>query len=544
MSFQTPQFIENYLNLDWRKPPQNFVNTSQFYTGLDPFFIDYLNTVVRPCMAYSKGVADGTINSGIKMNVGYTIKKTAVRLLKGDKVIFEGRDEDTAFLSDVWGKSVNFDRFYEATLDNLMEGTTIIKINKDARGRCVPVTERVDRYYPTYDDSGELIHCVIFNSLVYQANFGNSIRNVFWLVEERYYRGYKKYVRYKVQAKSGIAGQEILPTITGDGIPEKDLPESTQALVKAKGIRLNEEVELPFRDGLGVWNLTLTANNSVVPNLPMGDPLLFGALDLLWAIDVVFSGSLTDVLLGKGKVLVPKRFLHTIRGDLKGLNLQVTPNESVTDKIIARIEAQSDDDDSFVYVATEHDKDFPPQSVQFDIRSEQYRGMFEMYLRQVVSMCGFAPTSVFPFLEDKSAKTATEVTAEDNLTRSTVQSIHQMIAPVISRLLTEVVYQLYNDSGEDYDGQISVKLSDYIGNPLLRDQNTRENYTAGLIPKEVAVQKVNSTSDKETAEYVAKIDAEAEAKRQAETPNFSDFYDVGGENDVSESKVKPVGADS
>ena len=508
-SFQTPKQIENYLNLTWRKPPSNFINTSQYYANLNPFFINYMDTVVRPCVAYMSGASDGVVNSGLKMNVAQTIKKTAVKILKGDRVIFEGNDRDSKILSDDWALSVSFDRFYESTLDNLMAGTTIIKLNKDLNGRCVPVSERVDRFYSTVDDCGNVIRIVIFNSLLFQMDFGKAIHNSFWLVEERFYKKGRPHVRYKVHAKTGVAGQEVLPTMYGDGIPEKDLPEEVQSLVKAKNIKLNKETPLPFRDGLGVWQLTLTANNSCVPGLAMGDPLIYGALDLLWSVDVVFSGSLTDTILGKGKILVPKRFLDTVRNDLKGLGLKTQIGDnSLSEKILARTDLQNDDDDTFVYVATERDKDFVPQSIQFDIRSEAYRGMLEMYLRQIVSHCGFAPTSIFPFLQDASNKTATEVTAEENLTRGTVQSIHQIINPALNRLVNEVLYQLYKDAGEEYSDKVTVKLSDYIGNPLLRDQNIRDNLASGLIPQEVAIQRVNATSDKETTEFLEKIKKE------------------------------------
>ncbi len=505
-SFQTPKLIENYLSLDWRKPPSNFINASQYYSKLDPFFINYMNTVVRPCVAYMSGAADGIVNSGLKMNVGQTIKKTAVHLIKGDKVIFDGDDEPCKIISDKWSSSVNFDRFYEGMIDNLMAGTTIIKLNKDLLGRCVPTSERVDRFYSTTDDCGNVVRVVIFNSLLYKMDFGKAISNSFWLVEERFYKKGKPHVRYKVQVKTGVAGQEILPTIHGDGVPEKDLPEEVQAMVKSRNIKLNKETPLPFRDGLGVWNVTLTANNSCVPGLAMGDPLLYGVLDLLWSVDVVFSGTLTDVILGKGKILVPKRFLQTVTSELNraGLKTQVGDN-SLSERIMTRTDLQNDQDDSFVYVATERDKDFPPQNVQFDIRSEAYRGMLELYLRQIVSHCGFAPTSVFPFLADGSTKTATEVTAEENLTRGTVQSVHQIISTPLNRMINEVLYQLYKDCGKEYTGSVKIKLSDYIGNPLLRDQNIRENYTAGLLPQDKAIQQINSISDKETNEYLKKI---------------------------------------
>ena len=537
-SFQTPKIVEDYLNLSWRKPPQNFINASQYYVGLDPFFINYMNTVVRPCVAYMTGAADGIVNSGLKMNIGYTIKKTAVHLIKGDKVVFEGNDIDSKLLSDKWAPAVGFDRFFESAIDNLMAGTTIIKLNKDAFGRCVPVSERVDRYYASTDDCGNVVKITIFNSLLFQMNFGKSVRNSFWLVEERFFKKSKPYVKYKVHAKSGIAGQEVLPTLGGAGIPENDLPEEARTIVKSRGITLNKEIPLPFKDGLGVWIMQLTANNSCVPGLRMGDPLLYGVTDLLWSIDIIYSGSLTDVILGKGKILVPKRFLTTIRNDLAalGIKTQVGTNgdNSLSDRIMQRTDMMNDEDDSFVYVATERDKDFLPQSVQFEIRSEAYKGMLNLYLRQIVSLCGFAPTSIFPFLADGSLKTATEVNAEENLTRGTVQSVHQIIAPVLNRLLNEVLYQLYKDCGQEYKERISVKLSDYIGNKLLRDENIRNNYREGLIPRENAVQQVNDISNQETEEYMLKL-AEEDKKRQP--LSFNDF-DYFGENNDSGNAVK------
>lgn len=526
--FQTPKEIENYLNLEWRKPPESFINTSLYYTGLNPFFINYMNTVVRPCAAYMSGAADGVVNSGLKMNIGYTIRKTATKVLKGDRIIFDGEDKNCKILSDNWSPSVNFEKFLESTIDNLLYGTTIIKLNKDLNGRCVPTSQRVDRYYATTDDYGNVIRVTIFNSLLFETSYGKSVRNSFWLVEERYYKKNKPYVQYKVHAKSGIAGSELLPPINSDGLPVEGLPDEITNILKSRNITVNKEIKLPYRDGLGVWILTLTANNSSVPGLAMGDPLLYGALDLLWSVDMVFSGSLTDVILGKGKILVPKRFLDTIRQDFAAKGVQTKINDSsLSDRIMAREAMQNDEDNSFVYIATERDKEFPPQAVQFNIRSEEYKSILELYLRQIVTHCGFAPTSIFPFLVDNSAKTATEVTAEENLTRATVQTVHQTIEPVLDRLLNEVLYQLYKGVGQEYNDMVHVKLSDYVGNKIMRDENIRSNYQAGLMPKDVAVQQINRTSNKETNEYLQKLEAE----KKANEPQFGDFFPQGVDYD-------------
>ena len=518
MAFKPPEYLQNYLDKEWRKPPENFVDCSLYYSGLDPFFIDYMNRVIRPCVAYSCGSADNLLNSGAKMNIGYSIKSTAVKLIKGDKLIFDGDDVACQCISETWVPRVNFESFLESAIDYmLMGGTVAVKLNKDRAGRCFPVATRIDRYYATCDDAGEVVDIVLFNSLLYSERYGSKSRRSYWLVEERYYNQDRKpCVMYKVHMKSGVAGKEILPTVDGAGIEEEGLNESTRALLKKKGIELNKETVLPFKDGLGVWLWRRTANNSCVPGLTLGDPLFYGVLDLLWSVDVVFSGSLTDVILGAGKVLVPKKFISTIRDDL----LKHGAGD-ISSRLLAYTDKFSDADDSLVYITTERDMEFPPTVVQFDIRSEQYRGMLETYLRQIVSHCGFAPTSIFPFLQDVSAKTATEVTAEENLTRATVQSAHQTIVPMINRMLAEVLYQ----SG--IKGKAKIRLSDYIGNALLRDQNIRENFLAGLIPKEEAVQRINNISAKETAEYMEKLGKTANPFGGA-LFNDKDYYDNGG----------------
>lgn len=529
MSFKIPKPMEEWLNQDFRKPPENFVDCSLYYANLDPFFINYMNRVVRPCMAYATGAADNTYNSGAKMNIGYSIKNTAVKLIKGDKLIFDGDDLACGFIGETWSESVGFETFLESAIDHMLcGGTCAVKLNKDARGRSVPVATRIDRYYSTTDDEGNVLSVIFINSLLYTEKYGVGGANSYWLVEDRHYdeQGVRC-VEYKVHLKSGIAGQEILPNVYDGGIPEEGLPQVVRETLRRKGIKVNQETRLPFRDGLGVWLIRRTSNNSFVPGLAMGDPLFYGALDLLWSCDVVFSGSLVDVLLGKGKILVPRRFLGSLRDDLAAMGMKWS---GLSERLNAMNDKMSDDDDSLVYIYTENDKDFPPTNVQFDIRAEQYRGMFELYLRQIVSHCGFSPTSVFPFLEDGSAKTATEIRADDNLTRATVQGVHQTLTPVLNRMIAEVLYQ----SG--FTGKAKIHLSDYIGNTLLRDQNIRDNYAAGLIPRAEAVQRVNNLSAEETEEYLAKLEEDDKRKQETSyggglfggTDFFGDGDDGGG----------------
>lgn len=495
MGFQYPPYLQEYLDKKNESPFENFVNTSLYYANTNSYVMTYLNRVVRQCMAYACGTHDGAYNGGISANIGHTAIKNAAKLIKGDKTLFTGGDAATGFLSDVWLPFSRFDLFLEELITyTLQGGTALFKLNKDALGRCSLSASRVDRNMFTASDNGDIVEAIFFLTLLSSTKTSGYSEEL-WLAERRYYDNGKPTVVYHAHQKSGVAGNETLPELNGDGIPFENLPDSAKLAVSRLGIKLDTPMLLPFRDGLGVWASLNTATNSCVPGLHMGDPALYGTLDLLWSIDTVFGGSLIDVLNGQGIILCPKRFMTTLNQAISNVageyNVRLAAHDELTPP-----------SDNFVYVSVEGDKDFPPTSVQFDIRSEQYRGMWEMYLKQFAVAFGYAPTTLFPYLQDASPKTAREVTAEENLTRSSVQSAHRLLIPELNRAVAEVLYQ------HGIQGKATIQLSDYIGNKLMRDENMRQNYAAGLIPHDTAVQVVNGLSAKETEEFMVKIATE------------------------------------
>lgn len=516
MGFEMPRYLENYLSTK-SKPLNNFVNTSTYYANLNPYYINYMSTTVRQCMAYAYGVQDGYVNDTASFNIGATIKDAAARIVKGNKVMFTGSDTACEFLSDTWLTHSGFDLFFDRAIDYLLAGgTTAVKLNIN-RGKLKPSAYRVDRFYADCDDDGDVTFITFLSSLLSSERGAGGTNLQYWLSEQRYYnqKG-EKCVIFKVMYKGGVAGTEVVPGIEDAGLPFDALPVETQSLLRRKNIRINEEMLLPFEDGLGVWIWRRTASNSCVPGAPMGDPLLFGVEDILWAIDTVFGGSLIDVIQGRGKILVPKRFMRSLSKSLAGSgeNQPKWLGGSIFNS------EYDDEDDSLVYLLTEHDKDFTPQSVQFDIRSTAFKEMFETYIRQACVKCGFAPTSIFPFLQDNSPRTATEVRSEDNLTQATVQSLHRLIVPLMDRMIDEVL-KFYG-----FSGQANVQLSDYIGNKLQYDQNLRENYAAGAMPLDVFVQKINGISKRETNEYVRKI-LEEQKDKQAQPFGGLGGFDIG-----------------
>ena len=506
MSFQIPQYLQNYLSsTKYRKPFENYVDNSTYYAQLNWRWMNYMQTVVRPCIAYSSGAVDGIYNTSLSTATGMAITRGAARLISGDKTMFLGNDTSCRFLSDTWAPNVNFNRFKARAIGFMLGGgTSVIKWNQTAAGINTLSAFRVDRTLFSTDENGEVTNAVFFISLL--SEMKNNEESTYWLVEERKYEKGQKVIVYKVFHKGGIENAPVLPSPYLNGAKMENLPKKVKSELQRLGVpKLNESLPLNARDGLGVWLMSRTATNSCIPEAPLGDPLLYGCLDILWSIDVVFSGTLVDVLNGEGKIIVPKQFLQETLQRLKA----VYPG---TDFNVTTAELDRYGDESFVYVMPSgFDKDkMSPLPVQFDIRADAYGKLLEIYERLAAVRAGFSPTSIFPYLTpDNSAKTATEITAEENLTRASVRDVHNIIIPVLSRAVREILYQ----EGYISDG-VQIQLGDYIGNKLQFDENIRQNYAAGLIPKEIAVKQVNNLTDRETQEYIAKIDEEERQKRE------------------------------
>ena len=95
MGFKMPEYLKNYINnAKYRKPFENFVNNSTYYSQLNWQWISYMESVVRPCLSYATASTDGVFGSSLSTATGMAIVKGATRLIAGDKLFFDGNDDD------------------------------------------------------------------------------------------------------------------------------------------------------------------------------------------------------------------------------------------------------------------------------------------------------------------------------------------------------------------------------------------------------------------------------------------------------------------
>ena len=242
MGFQLPEYLKNYLgSTKYRVPFENFVSNANFYSQLSYQWIDYMNNVVRPCIAYSTASVDGVYNNALSTATGMSIIKGATRLIVGDRIFFNGDNESVEFLSDIWSPQTNFNRLLNRAIGFMfMGGSSVLKWNRDENGKNTLNAFRIDRSIISTAEDGEITSAIFFISLL--SKMKNDAELTYWLVEERKYNeDGEKVILYKVFAKSGTEKNPVLPSATQRGTDYKNLPPQIKTELRKLGIdKLNE----------------------------------------------------------------------------------------------------------------------------------------------------------------------------------------------------------------------------------------------------------------------------------------------------------------
>lgn len=146
--------------------------------------------------------------------------------------------------------------------------------------------------------------------------------------------------------------------------------------------------------------------------------LSIDVIQLLDAIDEVWSSWMNDLQIGRGRIIVSEDMLR-VKGAGQGTTFDY--DQTVYSPVGNRITKES----SAESVIEAH---------QFEIRVDEHRATFEALLRQVLSRVGYSPLTFG--LSDEVAATATEVGAKERDTNRTRSAKIRMRKSALSRLAT------------------------------------------------------------------------------------------------------------
>lgn len=307
-------------------------------------------------------------------------------------------------------------------------------------------------------------------------------------------------VEYKIYASSA---QVQFLDVEDRSIPWDHLPKDVKrAFKKAYGdCRLNEPVALNM-DSLGVYLLRASDGISNLPQLNLGESILANVLSYLYEYDFFNTSLNTELYLSRGRVLAPKHIQSplTASGNApRGL-----------------------DDFMLTEVPNSNGEPMKPTPLQFDLRSEQFRGIRNILLENICTNIGLSPSSFAPYLQDGGARTAREVSAEESATTLFAEKARRLFEEPINNLISDVLrFYGYID-----DVEIRWTRAGMSNQTVLVDVLSRA-VQSGLISRKKAHSAFNFDDDEEqnNADYELVLQEE-QSRNQAESQRMWDFGDL------------------
>ncbi len=343
-----------------------------------------------------------------------------------------------------WAEHNFCEAFHRAIIYAGAGGTALIKANRDKRGLWTEAL-RVDSFIPTVDFRGNVIRveCFLTQYTDFQQNENGKKAENYYLVEERYFGDIetehvvlhnRPLVRYSIKKACGVVGTGgDVTNVSTESVPFARLPKQVRrALLKNYNALIFDVPQLlPFHDWLGVELVKWTTNVSDLPMLPFGESLLAPIISQLMAYDYYFSAFATDMYTGRAKVLMPSNMIDPVKA-------KETQN-------------YNSNFDSFLYkkYPSRNPENEKPIPLQFDLRATDWKTIRDTILENIAVSLGVNTSTIAGFLGDNNARTAREISTEENETAGYINNKRNILGRSANRYLKHITEYLgYADTVE------------------------------------------------------------------------------------------------
>lgn len=529
-------------------------NHSAFYAVYPAYYYTFANRWLRRWLEWFDGYVKGVHGGGIlSTRLGTTLVYRLAEQVYGGGLLYAKKGNDpqqekaVKFISGSWNDKSDFDnQVLKAFVLAAAGGTSYIKTNVDKDGQVWIDSWRADQCFVDIDYRAKARRAkfiiATYTKIVPENNEQN--RN-FYLIEERFIatkkdvKDFKKankditkimeegkpYSRIQVFELQGTINNFTDPVNMGRPLTWEELPdEQKKSIIEAYGtLKLNEPRRLPFAD-LGVDIFKWTSFISNLPQLPYGESVLAKIQTYLWEYDYMNSCMNTDFYLGRGRVLVPKQ-----------LQSPTVKNSPSSNQGL----------DNFLFTKVEYStiEDKKPESIQFELRQQEWLTARNNLLESIATAIGISPSTIASYLNDSSARTAREISSEESATALFIENRRKLFTKPINDLIRRILlFYGYGDS-------VEVKFSQSgQTNTTLVVENTTSKYNAGLMSQYLAIKTLNPDFSEE--EIQAEIDRINKEKKEAQDQQslFNGGFDeklgaFGGVDENSEGQPELAGAD-
>ena len=509
----------------------SYISRSAFYAMIGPLYYSFMSRFVRNWLWWNDGYVPYFHDSekGIpSTHIGGALVDKIAKKVVGGRVMYKNAGKDATstdandallFVDTKWAPDVNFEGVIKkATRYAAAAGTSLIKLNKDEKGLWTEAL-RFDQFICSVGPRGEVreVKCFLqlFTDLGVRGYKEGDHFTGFYVVEYRHFDDYNRatgevirnapVVEYAIHRQSGsITNGQYVNQNMAERVPFKDLPTKIKRAIgnAYTGIRFDTPTLLPFVNHLGVELVKWTDGVNGLPELPFGESFLAPIVSYLQSWDYYYAASNTDMYLGRGRIMMPKHFIG------KGSD-QGQYNSGL---------------DSFQYTQyqTTNPEGQKPLPIQFDLRSTSWSEIRDRLIQDMSINTGVNATTIASFLSDSAAKTAREISTEENETAEYINDQRAIIEKPINRLLS-IVTKYYGYTDTVVLRWSTSGLTNRYSNAEIIAIGLRE----GFISRRKAVQMFNFDDDE--AQVQEEYDTIIE-EQKANQPSFPDspFGDTEG----------------
>lgn len=423
----------------------SFLGKSSFYAMISAPYYDFMNRWVKNWFWWYDGWVPYFHDSdqGIpSTKIGAAIVDKLARKVAGGRIMFKNAGADghattlcpaLAYISGEWAVSTNFGEVVKKAIKYAAAGgTSLLKLNKDNAGLWAEAL-RFDSFLPVMGARGEVleIKCFIepFTNLGVQRKDGTQQAENFYVVEHRYFGEYMRpngeriahapLVEYTIQKQNGsITNGMYLRQGKSGKVLFQNLPADVRKAIASSypDIRFNQPTLLPFADSLGCELVKWTEGIDGIPNLPFGESALQSMIPYLMSWDYYNAAANTDMYLGRGRVLAPQAVTKVTGGNY---------NSGFSDFLYTKYESANPDDQK-------------PIPLQFELRAEEWQKIRDTLIENIAINTGVNISTIASFLTDNTARTAREISTEENDTAAFVDEKRALIEKPVNRILALV----------------------------------------------------------------------------------------------------------
>jgi hypothetical protein len=342
-----------------------------------------------------------------------------------------------------------------------------------------------------YDLAGDIIQADLFIQTKDTSAFDN-----FTIIERRYYNSNNKPCQKYVLVKVSWEQENSLKS----NIVEYGKEQLTDEVKKLfEGITFNREIELVGYNDLGVYLIDNTINNDKYPYSTIPQSQFVDVQDLLVEREHSETYKVVDKHLGRGRIIKPSIMKTNFNaGGLGGSLSNMTFNPQMVNRF------GSDDQTVFTQYESMTMDDCRPQSIQFDLRAEQWRADINGLIGDICAVFGLTVLDFDPRLLVAGQRTDDEINAMNDITRATVNGKRDLNEESINNFINQVASLV----GATTPVFIRWSMVSIL-NPLRNSQLIQQQLANGTISQRTAIKRENPDyTDKEIDEEIERINNE------------------------------------